>query len=182
MKTMKLVLSIIVIAFLSCKVSWGQKVIHVETNATLFVTNDVYGVFYEGIGNVTGTYTYKITIKLSRDGYIESLHWNVVDYDLQTETGEKVIFTSTGSDNLGTFIWDFLNYPNYSNSGSNLVYDVTDGWLTDMMPPERPDEGHLVMMNSKMQCQGTKAYIFNEIIQIHRNAAGEITGQIVKTR
>jgi hypothetical protein len=175
MKTLKLALSIVVIAFLTCTYGFGQKTVHTESVVTLTGID-----FGPGIGVVWGTYTTKITVRLSKEGYIENIHVVYVDSDLRNTDGETARIVGGMNDNLG-ILWNFTNYPNASNAGFNIAYDLTDGWLTENMPPaeEWPTEGHFVMLSAKLMCNGYTHH-FSGMMQIHLNAKGELTASVAK--
>ena len=173
MKKLKMASLLIVIALLTCSYSWGQQI---RTQSVVTISGMNYG---PGIGEVWGTYTYKILIKLSDEGYVESLHWSIVDCNLSNTDGDKVVVTGSGNDDLGT-MWGFLNYPNASNAGFNISYDLVDGWMNDFIPAEMPSEGHFVMMGCKVQCKGTMYYV-SSMVQVHINANGELTSYVVKS-
>jgi hypothetical protein len=174
MKTLKLTLLIFAIAVMTCNNGYGQTV-----QSELFGVID--GMYVnEEIGNVYGTFTIHFTIKLSKQGYIENIHWNIPHYDLQNDGQEKVRIIDSGHDN-GGFGWDFFNNLNAANEGYNLYYtNVTDGWLTPYMPSQMPSEGVYIEMSFAFAVKG-KPYKLGSLILVHMNANGDITVDTVKT-
>ncbi len=172
MKTLKLSLAIIVIVMLTITNSQGQIF---KAQSIVTIDHLDYG---PPIGEVYGTYTYSFTFKLSESGLIEGLHWNVVQCDLQNENGDKVKVIDSGLDTKG-IIWSFFNYPNASNTGYPITYNVTDGWLNDIMPTEMPVEGSFVNMSLKLICKG-KMFKWYGLLQFHLNANGELTAEVTK--
>jgi hypothetical protein len=175
MKRINSLIVILLFAFAVCNNSWGQKVIQKETVVTLYGVGIDYG---DGVGYVTGTYKYHFTLHLSKDGYIQSIHWNATDFNLRNEAGNWVKIIDSGHDSYG-FIWDFWNNKDAYNAGFNISYDIPDGWLSEWMPEEMPDEGTFVDMSCKILCKG-KIIDWSFMVQLHMNANGEITADVVK--
>jgi hypothetical protein len=175
MKTLKFTLLFIVIAFLTCGSISGQ-----TWRVDVVVTFDEYDYtpYTPVLGIVSGSYTYSYTIKLSEAGSIESIHWVAKDCTLKNQNGDKIIVVDTGHDNLGV-LWDFWNNPNVINNDPKLQYDVKDGWLDPYMPESMPIEGTMVNMSFKMMIKGQKFNILAGMVQLHRNAKGVITADVV---
>lgn len=134
------------------------------------------------IGTISGTLVYNFIFRISKDGLIESAHWNVKNCKLQNEHGDKVIMVDSGHDSFG-FIWGFFNYPNTSNGiyYPSIDYKITEGWLDEYMPETLPyDEGTMVNMSFKMACKGEKWDLLAGMVILHRNAKGEITAEVIK--
>jgi hypothetical protein len=175
MKTIRLVFSILFISLLTCNNSWGQKLIQKDVFITLYGEGINYG---DEIGTVTGTYVYHFTLKLTKDNKIESIHWNATNFNLQNEDGDWVKILDSGCDNSG-FIWDFWNNKDFYNTGFNITYDVPDGWLNEWLPEEFPIEGSFVDMSCKILSKG-RIVDWSFMVQLHRNAHGDITADVVK--
>jgi hypothetical protein len=56
---------------------------------------------------------------------------------------------------------------------------VKDGWLDDILPASMLEEGTYVNMAAKISCKGKSLY-FGCMYQLHINANGEITAEVVK--
>ena len=173
MKTLKFTLAIFVIAFFACSNAFGQ-VVHQD----IVVTIDHFDYGTE-IGIVNGTYTYRFTFRLSKTGELESLHWNVIACDLVNDKGDKVKVIDSGHDTygLGWYLWNNINA---FNEGLPINYEgVEDGWLDDILPASMPEEGTYVNMVAEVLCKGKSLY-FGCMYQLHINANGEITAEVVK--
>ena len=174
MKTMKFLLLIVLLAAMTSINSFGQ-IIRQESVVTLIEPGINYG---DPIGTVTGTYKYYYTIKLSKEGFIESMHWHAGDWNLVNENGDKIKIIDSGHDNYGAF-WDFWNNKDFYNTGWNITYDIPDGWLNEWWPALMPLEGTMVAMSTKISCNG-KMLDWSYMVQFHVNANGEITANVVK--
>jgi hypothetical protein len=130
---------------------------------------------------ISGTWTAHFTYFLGKDGKIERMHVNTKKSDFfDINTGEEVICLDTFNDSYGSYFW-FMNNPNAANGGED-IYNVEDGWLDEYMPEDYPfEEGTMVEMNWKYLIKGKK-FGFSSLIQIHRNANGEITAEVVKSK
>jgi hypothetical protein len=173
MKTLKLSVAVFIIAFFMCSNTWGQ-VLHQDVVVTF--NNVDYG---PGIGLVTGTFTYRYTLKLSKEGYIENIHWVVQDCDLHNEFGDKINYIDSGHDTFG-ILWDFWNNANSYNDPASVNYGRPDGWLDAMMPAEMPLEGTLASLAFKVLCKGKQYTFYASLVQVHMNANGVITANVVK--
>ena len=172
MKTLKLLVTFIFLALITCNMISGQPY-HVRVVVT------INGLDYgPGIGVVTGTFTYQWTLWLSAEGYLKSMHWNVIDNDLSNQDGDKVKTIDSGHDNLG-IMWDIFNNPGVYNTGYPIIYSVQDGWMDGIMPSELPLEGTFSNMSCKVICKGTK-YSLAGLMQLHMNANGDVTANVVK--
>ena len=177
MKKLKLTIALVVLTFLTCANSVGQ-VWHVDVVVT-FDEFD-YAPYTPVLGIVSGTYTYSYAIKLNAEGKIESIHWVVKDCNLYNQDGERIICIDTGHDNMG-FIWDFWNKPDFYNGNiPELQYSSADGWLDDYMPASLPIEGTAIGMAFKMIIKGKKYDLLACMVQLHMNANGVITANVVK--
>lgn len=179
MKTLKLVLAVLAIASITNSNLFGQ-VWHAD------VVVNFYGYDYTSVapflGVVSGSYTYSYAIKLNKDGKIESVHWVVKDCNLYNQNDDKIICIDTGHDNLG-LIWEFWNRPDEGNGfDPRIIYDNQDGWLDDYLPDEFPIEGAMVDMSFKMMVKGQKYVFFASMVQLHRNAKGVITAEVIRPK
>jgi len=174
MKTLRFLALVFVIAFSLCSNSRGQRVIQKDIVATLYDG----GIYYEGIGYVTGTYVYHFVLQVSKDGFITGIHWNAKDWDLHTSEGEWVKIIDAGHDSYGLF-WDFWNNKDVYNTGYNISYDVPDGWLNEWLPSVFPEEGSFVDMSCKIMKKG-KILDWSFMMQVHMNANGTATVNFVK--
>ena len=175
MKPLKLFFLIFIISLFVFNDSIGQTIHRTVVGS---VNSLDYG---EGLGIVNGTYTYHFMYKLNKDGYIKSIHWNIVDANLTNDKGEKVKVIDSGHDNLGAF-WEFWNTPTGSNAAAGypeIVYDVPDGWLGPMMPAEFPSEGAFVNMNARLQVKNTK-YRLGMLWIVNFNAKGDPVVDLIK--
>ena len=172
MKFLKI--SLLIFAILVCSKGFGQP-IKLETE----VTWEDYYVSPE-VGTITGTYVYNIIVRISKEGLIESIHWNVKNCNLHNENGDKVISVDSGHDSYG-LIWQFFNTPNTMNNTPLIHYDIDEGWLDDYMPASLPlEEGTMVDLSFKMACKGEKFDLLAGMLILHRNAKGDITANVVK--
>ena len=177
MKTLRLVISIIVVAVISCNViSWGQPI---QSDIIVTFTDYDYTAVAPGLGIVNGTYTYHFSYKLSKEGFIEAIHWNVTDFNITNQDGEKVKVVDSGHDTNG-WLWAWFNIPNSLNEfNPGLTYSCTDGWLNELMPSPMPAEGVAVEMSCKVFCKGEMFRIpFLGIL--HINANGVETVNVIK--
>lgn len=179
MKTLRLVLSIVILAVFSTSTSLGQRIIHTE----LVFTAEDYTV--EGWGTLNGTATYLLTIQLSKEtGMIQKIHANIQHCDITNEYGEKLRTIDTSVDTYGSS-WDFWNRPNYYNAevwgAPEITFNAEDGWLDDMgiLPDETPDEGKMVAMAFKWIYKGHPLHL-GALVQIHMNANGKVTAEVYK--
>lgn len=175
MKSLKFIVFILFIAFLTYNNSWGQKVIQKETIVTLYEPGIDYGV---DIGTVTGTYKYTFTLHLNKEGYLDCVSWHATDWNLHNQDGDWVKVIDSGHDTYAC-LWDIWNNIGFYNTGWNISYDVKDGWLNEWMPSEMPSEGSFVSMSTKILCKG-KILDMSFMIQFHINANGDITANVVK--
>jgi hypothetical protein len=94
-------------------------------------------------------------------------------------TKEQVNCFDVINDSKGTY-FGFFNTPNASNGGTD-IYNVEDGWLDAYMPENYPfEEGTTVEMNWKFQIRGDR-WGMSTLIQLHRNAKGEVTADVEKS-
>ncbi|HAM08918.1 MAG: hypothetical protein A2X05_08445 [Bacteroidetes bacterium GWE2_41_25] len=177
MKTMKLVFAIIVIAALP--VSNAVLAQPVQTDIVVTVTDYDYSVVSPEIGVVNGTYTYHFSYKLSKEGYLESIHWNARDFNLVNSNGEKVIVVDSGHDTQGV-LWIWFNTPDYMNGYyPGIQYSTDENWLTPFYPEQMPAEGVAVEMSCKILCKGAMFKMpILAILQI--NANGVVTVNVIK--
>jgi hypothetical protein len=167
MKTWKLLVSVLVIAFVVCSnVVNAQSYRHV---LTMTCDKMYFGCLDR---TISGTWMCNFTYHLDKKtGVIDQMHWNTLHSNLyDIETGEKLICLDTGSDNLGTMFL-FFNNPNYYNGID--CYDVEDGWLNPVMPSSLPEEGTYIEMNWKFIIGG-EVYKLAYMVQLHKNANGEV--------
>lgn len=177
MKTLKLSIAIAAVLFLTNGSMTGQ-VLNVDVVVNFYEYD--YTPYTSILGIVSGSYTYHYVIKLDKDGEIESLHWNVTDCNLHNQYGDKIIVVDSGRDNLGV-VWSFFSSPNAGNGyDPGLVYDVEDGWLDVHLPEVLPIEGTYVNMSFRMMIKGKKWDAYASMVQLHINANGVITADVVK--
>jgi hypothetical protein len=174
MKPLKFLFLVVIFAALTCINSLGQ-VIQRETLVTIYAPGVDYG---SPVGKVTGTYKYYFTIKLSKEGFMESLHWHAGDWNLVNDSGDPVKIIDSGHDTYGP-TWDFFNNKDLYNTGYNITFDIPDGWLNEWWPALMPLEGSNVDMSLKLLCKGIKLD-WRYMVQLHINANGEITANVVK--
>ncbi len=134
---------------------------------------------------IAGTWTAHFTYTLGKDGKIKRMHCNTWKSDFHDiNTGEEVKCFDTVNDSFGSY-FEFFNNPNDANgfpSEDPLIYNVGDGWLDDYMPENYPfEEGTMVEMNWKFLIKGEK-FGYSTLIQIHVNANGELTTNILKEK
>jgi hypothetical protein len=170
MKTLKIFLPLLLVAFVVSTTSVNAQTIQRDLNGTFNEPIYVACADMYLIGTLTFHFAYHLNPKT---GKITNMHCNVLHSDLQNpETGEKVIFLDTSSDNLGAF-WDWMNNLNYYN-GYEDIYDIPNGWLNAVMPATLPEEGSYIEMSWKLYSGGEK-YRMSFMTQIHKNAKGEVT-------
>ena len=180
MKTLKLFMVVLIIAFFSCGNTSGQ-VWHVNVVVS-FYDYDLtpYCPDCYAIGRMTGTWTYKYTIKLSEYNKIESIHWVIQDCDMHNQNGDKIICIDTGHDNFGV-VWDFFNNPDsYNGVNSGVEYSTDEGWLDNYLPAVMPVEGTFVGLAFKTLIKGKRYDSLAAMAQLHINANGVITANVVK--
>lgn len=177
MKTIKLSFLFIVFVLLTCNISRAQRTVHQELVGTIPGYD-----FGPEIGIISGTITYHFMYKISKDGYIENIHYNLTDVALVNDRGETVRLTDTGNDNYNYMgNWQFFNTINGSNQGA-VTYNVSDGWLDSVMPPsdQMPTEGRYNELSWKFWIKG-KQLRLGALVLFHMNANGDITVNVVKT-
>ena len=130
---------------------------------------------------ISGTWVAHFTYFLGKDGKISRMHVNTWSSDFHdVNSGEEVKCFDVINDTYGAYFW-FLNNPNAANNGTD-IYNVEDGWLDEFMPEVYPfAEGTMVEMNWKFQIRGQK-WGMSSLIQIHTNANGEPTANVVRTK
>lgn len=176
MKTLKLAFAIVACAVLTQLHIIGQPV---QTDIVVTVDNYDYSSIAPGIGIVNGTYTYHFSYKLSKEGFIESIHWNARNFKLYNENGDKVIVIDSGHDSYG-ILWPWYNTPDAMNGyDPKIDYDCPEGWLTDFMPDPMPSEGVSVEMSLKILCKG-EMFKMPFLSILHINANGVETVNVVK--
>ena len=173
MKKLSITLGAALLLFFCSFSVLAQRTVHQDLNGTIpgMYVNDE-------IGTISGTITYHFAYKLSKEGFIERIHWNLTDMELENDRGENVKITDSGNDNYG-YYWDFFNYINMYNGGI-VTYDVTDGWLNSVMPVQMPTEGTFNNVAFKFIVKG-KVYFLKLLVLFHMNANGDITVNVVKT-
>ena len=141
-----------------------------------------YEEWCPGMGIVTGSYTYQMTLKMTKEGFLDKLLWHVKDANLVNDKGDKVIIVDSGHDNLG-ILWDWFNNANYYNAVvyncTEIVYAPGDGWLDGYLPPVMPSEGVAVDMSCKMVCKGV-VYAMPVLAVVNINANGDMVVNFVK--
>jgi hypothetical protein len=170
MKTLKIAISIIVIAVFTCG-NFSAQTYQTEMHGTF---DGIYVLC--GLGPVSGELTAHLTYHLnSKTGKIDNMHFNIPKCEIwNTVTLEKYKLVDVGNDNLGV-IWDFFNNINFYNGSEGIYYDnITDGWLTSLLPSVFPSEGSYVEMSFKFIAEG-KIYRYAAMYQYHQNANGQIT-------
>ena len=175
MKSMKFLFAVVSMAVLISSSA------HAQTFQEELVAN--FGSFYIPCVDRTidGTWTAHFTYFLGKDGKISRIHVNTKTSDFyDVMTGETVKVYDTFTDSYGSYFW-FMNNLNAANGGTD-IYNVEDGWLDAFMPDDYPFEaGALVEMNWKFQIKGQK-FGTSTLMQIHRNAHGEITANVEKIK
>ena len=143
---------------------------------------DLHGKFEGLLGwclnkPVSGEFLYHFTYQIDKKtGFICRVHWNIKQANVyDTETGEKYIVIDTGSDNLGIW-WDFYNNINLYTGG--MYKNVEDGFL--QLPAVLPDEGTMVNSAFKFISKGGDKYSMFSLMQLHRNANGEMVVNLEK--
>jgi hypothetical protein len=180
MKTKSLLVLVFVIAFFTLGNSVSAQThefnLHaVCTNAWLFC--------FEQSNTVSGDWTYHFTYHLNKNGELEWIHWNVLNYNLVNDaTGEEYIIKDTGHDSYNYFdTWQMFSNLNAMNEPYNIVYDQTDGFLTPFLPSVNPDRGtNIDGLFIKAKASGKVMGEMKTLFQLHRNSNGEITGEIEK--
>lgn len=166
MKTLKLTLSIIIIAFLACGNSVKAQTIQKEIHSEL---DNIMAWCLER--PIDGVFIYHFTYHIDKEtGKIDRVHWNTAKSDIwDSETGVKYKAIDTGNDNGGV-MWEFWN-----NINNNVVnqWDVPNGWLP--VPDVFPIEGSYVNMNFKFIGKGGNVFSMSWKYQLHINSSGEIT-------
>jgi len=177
MKNLKMLLLLVALVFLTCTISYGQRIIHTEATCMF----DKYDMG-SPIGLVDGYIIYHFTIRLSKEtGKIESLQWHTTDCNIINEAGERVISLDAGHDTQGV-LWDFFNKPNYWNSvlySDKCTYNVEDGWWNDIMPESLPEEGTFIGNCFKLIYNG-EVFRGPFMSQIHINANGDVVVNFIK--
>ena len=172
MKTLKLLLSVIVVALFVNSNLYGQTI---QKRVIVHINGCDYG---PGLGVVTGTYTYQYTFRLDKSGKLVNMHWNVIANDLVNDSGDKVRVIDSGHDTFGAMWYIWNNIAGF-NEGYPFEYEVEDGWLDDMIPDVLPLEGTVAKMSTKVMCKGT-TFSLAGLLQIHINANGDITAEVRK--
>ena len=186
MKTLKFVAVIFAIAAVSSIKVLGQP--PVQNVLTVTLTNLDYTLGNPAIGIVSGTFEYHFSYKLSKEGYIEAIHWNARNFNLWNQDGKKVMVIDSGHDTNGD-LWAWFNEPNDMNGNiDEIVYDCEDGWLDDLMQVQPTGEevgiyprteGVAVEMSVKILCKG-EMIRFPFLSILHINANGVETVDVVK--
>lgn len=177
MKTLKFTIAAIAIVFFTTSNLSGQVW---QTDVVVNFDEYDYTPYVPFLGIVSGSYTYHYAIKLNKEGEIESVHWVVKDCNLHNQNGDNIICIDTGHDNLG-LLWAFFNRPNEGNGfDPRITYDIQDGWLDEHFPALLPIEGTFVDMSFKMMIKGQKWDMYASMVQLHINANGVITANVVK--
>lgn len=178
MRTIK-ILAILFFAVI-CIRGFGQKTVQNDLVCTL--TNYDYSALNPVIGIVSGTIEMHFTYKLSEEGYIRSMHWNVNKVNLTNSEGERIQCVDAGHDNLG-ILWVFYNTPNASNDAiqPGISYNVEDGWLDAYMPgpDQMPLEGVYVENCFMLKCKGELLKLPYHIM-FHMNANGVYTVEMIR--
>jgi hypothetical protein len=168
---------VIVIAFFVCNISFSQPI-----HRTVTGTIDSYD-FGGNLGVVSGTYTYHFMYKLDEYGFIESVHWNIRNVDLQNDKGQKLRMIDSGLDTYGV-LWEFWNTPTKSNADQGypeFSYNVDDYWLNSVMPAQMPPEGVYVNMNARLQLKNER-YSLGMLWIVNFNANGDPVVDFMKFR
>ncbi len=175
MRTFKI---IILLAFASLCLNGSGQTIQKTLICTL--TNYDYSSLNPVIGIVSGTIEMHFTFRLSKEGYIETMHWNVNKGDLHNANGDIIQCVDAGHDNLGIY-WQFYNTPNASNDAiqPGIRYNVEDGWLDEYMPDQMPAEGVYVENCFMLKCKGELLKLPFHIM-FHMNANGVYTVEFIK--
>ena len=172
MKRLRLFTLLFIVALFVSISSINAQTFQKDLHAT--VNNEYVGCLNK---RLSGEWTYHIAYHVDKKtGTLTNVHWNIKHCDLWDADGNKYVCIDTGSDNIGSFMWDLFNNINAYNEGYDVYYDnVEDGWLP--IPAELPDEGHLVGAVFKFIGNGEKV-TWTTLWKINRNAKGEITAEI----
>ncbi len=138
---------------------------------------------FEQSNTVSGDWTYHFTYHLNKNGELEWIHWNVLNYNLVNDaTGEEYILKDTGHDNSNYLdTWQMFNNLNALNEEFGIVYDQTDGFMTPFLPTVMPDEGtNIDGFFIKEKKSGRLIAVLKTVIQLHKNSKGEITAEVDK--
>jgi len=165
MKTLKLILTVLGITFL--------------TSANRANAQTVQKTLTSKLDNITawclnrpidGEFVYHFTYHIDKTGKVDRIHWNTAQSDVwDSETKEKYKVIDTGNDNGGV-MW---NWWNNVNSNVENQWDVENGWLP--VPEDMPIEGSFINMNLKYIGKGGNVFRLGWIWQLHINANGEVT-------
>ncbi len=152
----------------------------VQNVLTMTITNYDYSVISPVIGIVSGTCDMHFTYRLSKEGFIESIHWNAGNCNLYNSEGIEIKILDSGNDNLGVY-WEFFNTPNASNDAiqPGISYNVPDGWLDAYLPEQMPLEGVYVENLFTFKCKGFMVKLPLKVV-LHMNANGIYTVDMVK--
>ena len=179
MKTLRALLMVFACALMFTYNASGQVI---KQDIVVTIDQLDYEPWCPGIGVVTGSYTYQMTLKLTKEGYLDKLLWHVKDANLTNDKGDKVIIVDSGHDNLG-ILWDWFNNANYYNlvvyNGPEIVYTRGDGSLDGYMPPVMPTEGVAVDMSCKLLCKGV-IYKMPLLAVVQINANGDMVVNFIK--
>ena len=174
---MKIALSVIAFAVMTGTISMAQPPVHNDIVVT--ITDYDYTIVNPDIGIVSGTYAYHLSYKLSKEGYLEGIHWNARDFNLWNDKGEKVLVIDSGHDTYG-FVWCWFNTPALMNEyNPGIIYSCPDGWMDPFMAPEMPEEGVTVEMSCKIMVKGSK-FTIPLLALFHMNAKGVYTVEMIK--
>ena len=168
MKPIKFSILLVCMAFFVCHSAFSQ-----PTHRTLTATIAPYD-FGGDIGVVHGTYSYHFMYFLNNEGFIDRIHWNVVNVDLYNAQGQKIRVIDSGLDTYGVLwgFWNTLNQSNMDLGAPEFTYDVDDHWLDPYMPATTPDEGIFVNMNARVQLKN-KRFSFAMLWIVKFNANGD---------
>lgn len=186
MKTLRLLISVCLIALLGCFNSVFAQTKQIELHAEF-----TDGVVWCLGKTLSGSWTYHVTYHINKKtGEVDNLHWNIKHSDLWDSDGNKYKAIDTGNDNLAAW-WNFFNNINLFNAfdGSGIVFDQEDGWLDPDVwvdednpgwPTVVPEVG--MMVNTfKFVGQGHKVTM-KFLIQIHMNANGDATAEVIREK
>jgi hypothetical protein len=177
MKTLKLFVSLLVVAFIAISTSVNAQTIQQK----LYAEYD--NLFTPCINlNLSGSYVLNCTFHLDKKtGKMDRLHINMMQSDCWvTETGERVTILESTNDKLGLY-WDVMNNINYYN-GDPDMYNVEDGWLDTYIPDVLPSEGVMIDMNWRFIMKGGGNFVLATMIMTHLNARGELVVDKVISR
>ena len=173
MKTLKMLVSVFIIALLACFNSVSAQTKQFDIHAELD-----HVVVWCLNKELSGSWTYHMTFHVNKKtGEVDRLHWNIKHCDLEDNEGNKYHVMDSGNDNLGAW-WDFFNNIKLFNEGNGSVWDVEDGWLDPYWPTVMPQEGSVVNMY-KFIGNGEVVKLF-VVTQLHINANGEITADVAR--